>query len=79
MYVLFVVNHANRFAHNCRLIVRNSAAMKMTGHKTESIYQRYAIVGEAMLKEGASKLAALHADEKNGTREVASVRRRRPQ
>ena len=26
--------------------------MKMVGHKTESIYRRYAIVDEAMLKEG---------------------------
>ena len=34
--------------------------MKMVGHKTESIYRRYAIVDEAMLKEGAAKLQALH-------------------
>lgn len=53
--------------------------MKMTGHKTEFIYRRYAIVDEPMLKESAAKLAALHADEKNGARKVASVRRRRPQ
>ena len=32
----------------------------MVGHKTESIYRRYAIVDEAMLKEGASKLQTLH-------------------
>jgi hypothetical protein len=31
----------------------------MVGHKTESIYRRYAIVDEAMLKEGAVKLHAL--------------------
>jgi len=30
------------------------------GHKTESIYRRYAIVDEAMLKEGAAKLHTLH-------------------
>ncbi len=35
-------------------------AMKMVGHKTESIYRRYAIVDEAMLKEGAVKLQMLH-------------------
>jgi hypothetical protein len=34
--------------------------MKMLGHKTESIYRRYAIVDETMLKEGAAKLQALH-------------------
>ena len=35
--------------------VPRSTAMKMVGHKTESIYRRYAIVDEAMLKEGAGK------------------------
>jgi len=34
--------------------------MKMVGHKTESIFRRYAIVDEAMLKEGATKLETLH-------------------
>jgi len=34
-----------------------------TGHLTESVYRRYAIVDEAMLKEGALKLAALYATE----------------
>lgn len=32
-------------------------AMKLVGDKTESIYRRYAIVDEAMLREGAEKLA----------------------
>lgn len=40
--------------------VSRSAAMKMTGHKTEAVYRRYAIVDESMLREGAAKLAALH-------------------
>jgi len=31
--------------------------MKLVGDKTESIYRRYAIVDEAMLREGAEKLA----------------------
>ena len=30
---------------------------KLTGHKTESVYRRYAIVSEADLSEGVSKLA----------------------
>ena len=34
--------------------------MKMIGHKTRNIYRRYAIVDEAMLKEGAAKLQILH-------------------
>ncbi|MGH7484050.1 MAG: tyrosine-type recombinase/integrase [bacterium] len=40
--------------------VPRSTAMKMVGHRTESIYRRYAIVDEAMLKEGAAKLQSLH-------------------
>ena len=32
--------------------------MAMVGHKTESIYRRYAIVDEAMRREAAAKLNA---------------------
>ncbi|MCI0548909.1 MAG: site-specific integrase [Candidatus Rokubacteria bacterium] len=39
--------------------VPRSTAMKMVGHKTESVYRRYAIVDEAMLREGAEKIARL--------------------
>jgi len=35
--------------------------MAMVGHKTVSVYQRYAISDETSLKEAAAKLAALHA------------------
>jgi integrase len=50
-----------------RTVVRNleragvprSVAMKLTGHKTEAVYRRYAIVCEADLTEGLKKLAAL--------------------
>ena len=38
--------------------VSRSVAMKMTGHKTESVYRRYAIVSESDLREAAAKLAA---------------------
>jgi hypothetical protein len=41
--------------------VSRSVAMKLTGHKTESIYRRYAIVNEADLSEGLQKVAALSA------------------
>lgn len=34
--------------------------MKLTGHKTEAVYRRYAITSAADLAEGVSKLAALH-------------------
>jgi len=34
--------------------------MKLTGHKTESIYRRYAIADSAALAEGVEKLASLH-------------------
>jgi hypothetical protein len=36
--------------------VSRSAAMAMVGHKTESIYRRYAIVDEAMQHEAAAKI-----------------------
>ena len=39
--------------------VPRSVAMKLTGHKTESVYRRYAIVAEADLREGVAKLARL--------------------
>jgi integrase len=41
--------------------VPRSVAMKLTGHKTESVYRRYAIADEAALSEGVEKLARLHA------------------
>lgn len=56
--------------------VPRSAAMAMVGHRTESIYRRYAIADEAMLKEGAVKLAAFHASEKNGTPKVVPIKKR---
>ena len=44
--------------------------MKMVGHKTESIYRRYAIVDEAILKEGAAKLQTLHDAQALGGRVI---------
>jgi integrase len=37
-------------------------AMDLTGHLTPSVFKRYAIVDEGMLREGAAKLTALYDD-----------------
>ena len=48
--------------------VPRSVAMKLTGHKTEAVYRRYAIVSESDLREGVGKLAALaRGTPKNGS------------
>lgn len=44
--------------------VPRSVAIKLTRHKTESVYRRYAIVSEADLSEGLKKLALLHEGER---------------
>ena len=38
--------------------VPRSTAMKLSGHKTEAIYLRYAIVSKSDLREGTKKMAA---------------------
>jgi integrase len=61
-----------KLLHDCRrTAVRNlerfgvprSTAMAITGHKTENIYRRYAIVDAGSMREAAVKLAAGHAAE----------------
>jgi integrase len=42
-----------------RASVPRSVAMKMVGHKTESVYRRYAIVDEGSLRDAAAKLDAV--------------------
>ena len=49
--------------------IPRSAAMKMTGHKTEAVYRRYAIVDSAMLQEAAVKLSAFHLAENSEKRQ----------
>jgi integrase len=53
--------------------VSRSVAMKLTGHKTESIYRRYAIVSEADLAEGVRKIAALQAADGSGACRVVRL------
>jgi len=38
--------------------VPRSVATKLTGHKTESVYRRYAIVSDAELRQAAATLAS---------------------
>jgi integrase len=45
--------------------VPRSVAMKLTGHKTEAVYRRYAIADARALAEGVEKLARLHQDRMN--------------
>ncbi len=56
---------------------RHSAAIPLVGHRTQWVYQRYDIVDEAMFGEGALKLAAIHAVEKNGGRNIVTLKSRK--
>jgi hypothetical protein len=40
--------------------------MQITGHKTESVYKRYAIVAESDIAAGVGKIAALYHAESDG-------------
>jgi hypothetical protein len=66
---------SDRLVHDLRrTAVRNleragvprSVAMRLTGHKTEAVYRRYAIVAKSDLEEGVGKLAKLHGGEALG-------------
>jgi integrase len=67
---------AGRLRHDFRrTAVRNleragvprSQAMKITGHRTEAVYRRYAIVSEADLREAVQKLDGyIHGDSRRG-------------
>ena len=46
-----------------RADVRRSVAMKVTGHKTEAVYRRYAIVSEADIADAVQRLDRLHAEQ----------------
>ncbi len=40
--------------------------MKLTGHKTEAVYRRYAIADHKAITEGVEKLARLHTEARAG-------------
>jgi hypothetical protein len=48
--------------------------MKLTGHKTEAVYRRYAIADAAALAEGVGKLARLHGADDAETGSVLPLR-----
>jgi len=53
--------------------VDRKTAMEMVGHKTESIYRRYMITDETMLRDGAARLAALLETERQRPRRVVPL------
>jgi hypothetical protein len=53
--------------------VPRSVGMKLLGHKTESVYRRYAIASEADLRAGVAKLAALHAVQADTPRTFVAI------
>ena len=53
--------------------IPRSAAMAMVGHKTESVYRRYAIVEERMLNEAGAKLQSLYDNAEAAPRSVVPL------
>lgn len=55
--------------------VSRSVAMKLTGHKTEAIYRRYAIADSKALEEGVEKLRSFAESRAPGARKVVPMKR----
>ncbi len=49
--------------------------MKLTGHRTRAVFDRYDIVNEQDLTDGVAKLAALHSNGKQMANIPAVARR----
>jgi len=57
-----------------RAAVPRSVAMKLTGHRTENVYHRYAIVSPADLRATALKLSGdIPGDNRKASLETRSV------
>ncbi len=54
--------------------VSRSVATKISGHETESVYRRYAIVDRVSQEEGLRKLARLHENQTPEERDVVPLR-----
>jgi len=61
---LRALTHPRTGLAGAQRVLARSTAMKMVGHKTESIYRRYAIVDEAMHREAAARLDAWAVEQK---------------
>lgn len=57
--------------------VPRSVATKLTGHKTEAVYRRYAIADEDALRDGVAKLARMHEETAGEGRSVVPLREAR--
>lgn len=51
-----------------QVAVPHSVAMKLTGHKTENVYRRYAIVSPADLQAAAARLSSCSSGDRRGSR-----------
>jgi hypothetical protein len=74
------VRNLERAGISRSVAMKLTGQMKLTGHKTEAVYRRHAIVAESDLREAGTKLAALlesQAAERSAASERLQVSARR--